>query len=82
MKSMGSASHGHRGEKGDGRDILAGEIFWCPVVPMRGLLTPALTGFPRHGDRHGPSVIFTSSFQTLVGWAGWGRGCCLNRGKN
>lgn len=82
MKSMGSTAHGNRGKEGDGKDILAGEVFWRPVVPMRCLLTPALTGFPRRSDRHGPSVIFTSPLQTLVGWARWGWGCCLNRGKN
>lgn len=43
---------------------------------MRGLLTPALAGFPRHGDRDGPSVVLTSSLQTLVGWTRRGWGCC------
>lgn len=79
---MDFTGHSYQGREGGRRDILAGEIFWRPVVLMRGLLTPALAGFPGHGDRDGPSVVLTSSLQTLVGWTRRGWGCCLNRGKN
>jgi hypothetical protein len=65
-------------EEGDGTSILAWEVLWCPVVFVRGLLTPALTGVTRLGDRHLSSVAFTSSLQALVGWTRSGWRSCLD----
>lgn len=56
--------------------IFAREVFWGPVVLVRGLFTPVLTCMSRDSDGHLPSVALPSALQTLVRWARRGWWCC------